>query len=162
MPNTTPAPESSEDSNAPRGGRGKRGEFGKSVRARDCGKRFITPAPFRANEKEEEVDEEETEKKRVKYLRRNLSSNVARYEGKGPDPDEEPESGVNLSALLSRQKLEDENRTMIGAVTERDEPDGNGIAAQSLARDRGDPGVPNRAVDEAGHQEPADAEEEFE
>ncbi|KAG9107617.1 hypothetical protein FRC07_008601 [Ceratobasidium sp. 392] len=125
MSDMTPAPGSSEDSNVPHGGRGKRGESWKSVRERDCGKRFTTPAPFRANEEEEEVDEEETEKKRIKYLRRNLSSNVARYEGRGPDPDEEPEPEVDLSALLSRQKLEDENRTMIGVVTERDGPDGN-------------------------------------
>ncbi|KAF8753514.1 hypothetical protein RHS01_07040, partial [Rhizoctonia solani] len=42
-------------------GRGKRGGFGKSLRARGRGKRFTTPAPFRSREEEEEdeVDEEE-------------------------------------------------------------------------------------------------------
>ncbi|KAG9073798.1 hypothetical protein FS749_014675, partial [Ceratobasidium sp. UAMH 11750] len=63
MSNT--APTSSETSSAPTRGRGKRGGFGRSVRARGRGKRFTTPAPFRANEEEgEEVDEEEAERER--------------------------------------------------------------------------------------------------
>ncbi|KAG9128088.1 hypothetical protein FRC07_004982 [Ceratobasidium sp. 392] len=124
MSETTPTPAPSEGSSAPSRGRGKRGGFGKNVRARGRGKRFTTPAPFRANEEQdEEVDEEEAEKERIKYSRRNLGSNAARYEEKEPDPDEEPEPEVDLSALLGQQKLEDENRTTIGVVTERDEPD---------------------------------------
>ncbi|KAG8711170.1 hypothetical protein FRC08_016235 [Ceratobasidium sp. 394] len=110
------APASSEVSSAPTRGRGKRGGFGKSVRARGRGKRFTTPAPFRANEEEgEEVDEEEAERERVKYSKRNLGSNAARYEEKEPDPEEEPEPEIDLSALMSRQRLDDETRGAIGA-----------------------------------------------
>ncbi|KAG8793550.1 hypothetical protein FRC12_002420 [Ceratobasidium sp. 428] len=120
MSDTAPAP--SEGSSAPSRGRGKRSGFGKNVRARGRGKRFTTPAPFRAQEEEEEVDEEEVERERIKYSRRNLGSNAARYEEKEPDPDEEPEPEVDLSALLNRQRLDDENRDTIGA-TEKVEPD---------------------------------------
>lgn len=78
-----------EGSSAPSRGRGKRGGFGKSVRARGRGKRFTTPAPFRVNQEEdEEVDEEEAERERAKYARRNMASNADRYEEKEPDPGE--------------------------------------------------------------------------
>jgi hypothetical protein len=81
----------SEGSGAPSRGRGKRGGFGKNVRARGRGKRFTTPAPFRVNQEEaEEEDEEEAERERIKYSRRNLGSNAARYEEKEPDPGKFP------------------------------------------------------------------------
>lgn len=82
-----PAP--TADSSAPTGsrGRGKRGGYGKSVRARGRGKRFTTPAPFRAKEEDdEELDEEEVERQRAKYAKRGLKSNADRYEEKEPDP----------------------------------------------------------------------------
>ncbi|KAG9078355.1 hypothetical protein FS749_009660, partial [Ceratobasidium sp. UAMH 11750] len=58
---------------------------------------------------------EEAERERVKYSKRNLGSNAARYEEKEPDPEEEPEPEIDLSALMSRQRLEDSNRGAIGA-----------------------------------------------
>jgi len=65
-------------------------------------------------EEDEEVDEEEAEKERIKYSRRNLGSNAARYEEKEPDPDEEPEPEVDLSALMNRQRLDDDTQAVIG------------------------------------------------
>ncbi|KAG8738597.1 hypothetical protein FRC10_006668 [Ceratobasidium sp. 414] len=127
------APASAESSSAPSRGRGKRGGFGKNVRARGRGKRFTTPAPFRVNqEEEEEIDEEDAERERIKYSRRNLGSNAARYEEQEPDPEEEPEPEVDLSALMDRQRLDDENRDAVGAskIIEADDDD----VDHSLAR----------------------------
>ncbi|CAE6409737.1 unnamed protein product [Rhizoctonia solani] len=102
-----PTPESG--ASTPYRGRGKRGGFGKSVRARGRGKRFTTPAPFRSREEEgeDEVDEEEAEQERAKYARRGMKSNADRYEEKEPDPEEEPEPEVDLSDFMRKQRLDD-------------------------------------------------------
>ncbi|QRV90090.1 hypothetical protein RhiJN_18108 [Ceratobasidium sp. AG-Ba] len=119
-----PGPTAPEGSVAPSRGRGKRGGFGKSVRARGRGKRFTTPAPFRSNQEEEkELDEEEAERERIKYSRRNLGSNADRYEEKEPDPDEEPEPEIDLSAVMSRQRLDDENKDVIGSKKDESDDD---------------------------------------
>ncbi|QRV75399.1 hypothetical protein RhiJN_03414 [Ceratobasidium sp. AG-Ba] len=119
-----PGPTAPEVSIALSRGRGKRGGFGKSVRARGRGKRFTTPAPFRSNQEEdEELDEEEAERERIKYSRRNLGSNADRYEEKEPDPDEEPEPEIDLSAVMSRQRLDDENKDVIGSKKDESDDD---------------------------------------
>ncbi|QRW04306.1 hypothetical protein RhiLY_03305 [Ceratobasidium sp. AG-Ba] len=79
-----PGPTAPEVSIALSRGRGKRGGFGK----RSCTRSW----------RNEELDEEEAERERIKYSRRNLGSNADRYEEKEPDPDEEPEPEIDLSA----------------------------------------------------------------
>ncbi|CAE6460859.1 unnamed protein product [Rhizoctonia solani] len=106
-------------------GRGKRGGYGKSLRARGRGKRFTTPAPFRSREEEEEdeVDEEEAERERAKYARRGMKSNADRYEEKEPDPEEEPEPEVDLSEFMRKQRLDDEAGASMSVATPKVEVD---------------------------------------
>ncbi|KAF8699079.1 hypothetical protein RHS03_07330, partial [Rhizoctonia solani] len=129
MSNTEPTSESG--TSTPYRGRGKRGGFGKSLRARGRGKRFTTPAPFRSREEEEEdeVDEEEVERERLKYARRGMKSNADRYEEKEPDPgdglraEEEPEPEVDLSEFMRKQKLEDDAETSASIAVPKAEMD---------------------------------------